>query len=751
MKFKISSGLKDHIGKELITDDNVAIFELVKNSYDANAKNVKIVFKDMRSSDKKIIIIDDGIGMSKEDLENKWLFVAYSEKKDLGKNMKNKRLMAGSKGLGRFSCDRLGSKLNMYTKVRTDRNFNLLSVDWGKFEKDQKKEFKEVEVDLKTDQKSIEDYGIIGYSGTIIEISDLRDDWDWKKMQKLKGYLQRLINPLQIPGGDSFGIELIAEEFVVDDLKQKYDYMKVNGKIQNIVYEKLEIKTTTIECNISKDGEKITTKLNDKGINIFELEEENKSGLKDINVKVSYLNKQAKNTFTRLMGIDAVNYGNLFVFKNGFRVFPYGEEDNDWLQINKRKAQGYKRFLGTREILGRIELNDFRNEFFKEVTSRSEGLMNNIHFNQLKEFVLEFVIKRLEKYVVGAIDWDSDRDDHSTKEKKDFEEIKKDAKRIIKQIAGGSLENAKLKYNEDFLEIVEEKTIEKIPQVIKNIEEISKKEKDKEIKDLYNQQLKNLKLGLKLQKEKQKEKLEEKEEEIKEVKRELEVKEKEGLFLSGALSVDQEATQRLIHIINNSTDPIQKALSEINKHIQKKSSIEKIIPFVDDISLEHEQIKYLSEILSIANFNTKVETIKKDIVQYMFEYLKNMRYSSLKFDFKNDDLKFVCRFKPLEILIILNNFISNSLKQDATILRLDFEKDKDFLILKISDNSDKGGIKNKDTPYIFNRAYSTTKGSGRGLYDVKRILKDLNGSIKFIGNDIEGQLNGACFEIKIKK
>ena len=110
MKFKISSGLKDHIGKELITDNNVAIFELVKNSYDANAKNVKIVFKDMGSSDKKIIIIDDGIGMSKEDLENKWLFVAYSEKKDLGKNMKDKRLMAGSKGLGRFSCGRLGTK-----------------------------------------------------------------------------------------------------------------------------------------------------------------------------------------------------------------------------------------------------------------------------------------------------------------------------------------------------------------------------------------------------------------------------------------------------------------------------------------------------------------------------------------------------------------------------------------------------------------------------------------------------------------
>lgn len=92
MKFKVSSALKDHIGKELITNDNVAIFELVKNSYDAGAKNVKIVFKDMRSQDQKILIIDNGGGMSKEDLENKWLFLAYSDKKNY-KGAKDKRFI----------------------------------------------------------------------------------------------------------------------------------------------------------------------------------------------------------------------------------------------------------------------------------------------------------------------------------------------------------------------------------------------------------------------------------------------------------------------------------------------------------------------------------------------------------------------------------------------------------------------------------------------------------------------------------
>lgn len=177
MKFKISSALKDHIGKELITNDDVAIFELVKNSYDAGAKDVKIVFKDMRSQNPRILIIDNGSGMSKEDLENKWLFLAYSDKKSY-QGAKDKRFMAGSKGLGRFSCDSLGSKLKIYTKVPTNKYFNLLRVNWDEFEKDQKKEFREIEINLEEYNKKVEDYNIINYSGTIVEMNDLRSEWD---------------------------------------------------------------------------------------------------------------------------------------------------------------------------------------------------------------------------------------------------------------------------------------------------------------------------------------------------------------------------------------------------------------------------------------------------------------------------------------------------------------------------------------------------------------------------------------------
>jgi HSP90 family molecular chaperone len=112
--FKISSGLKSLIGSELITDNFVAVFELVKNAFDARASEVKISFQDIYSDNAKIIIQDNGKGMDYSDLVNKWLFVAYSGKRDgteededYRNRLKLERFYAGAKGVGRFSCDRL--------------------------------------------------------------------------------------------------------------------------------------------------------------------------------------------------------------------------------------------------------------------------------------------------------------------------------------------------------------------------------------------------------------------------------------------------------------------------------------------------------------------------------------------------------------------------------------------------------------------------------------------------------------------
>ena len=156
LQFRISSGLKNIIGKDLITDDFIAIFELVKNSYDAHATKVLIEFENLNSSDAIIRITDNGKGMNYHDILNKWLFVAYSAKKDgtedidYRNKIQTRTFYAGAKGIGRFSCDKLGSKLLLIT-TRDEKNSKTeqIRVDWESFEQDTKDEFINIGVNWK--------------------------------------------------------------------------------------------------------------------------------------------------------------------------------------------------------------------------------------------------------------------------------------------------------------------------------------------------------------------------------------------------------------------------------------------------------------------------------------------------------------------------------------------------------------------------------------------------------------------------
>jgi DNA topoisomerase VI subunit B len=134
VSFSTHAHIKNIIGKELINDDNVAVMELVKNSYDAGATKVIIKFKNLvedKNKQSELIIIDDGMGMSENDILKKWLNIAYSSKKE--NFTQNNRYQAGNKGVGRFSCDRLGKKLNLYTKQKNGI-FIHLKISWKDFE-----------------------------------------------------------------------------------------------------------------------------------------------------------------------------------------------------------------------------------------------------------------------------------------------------------------------------------------------------------------------------------------------------------------------------------------------------------------------------------------------------------------------------------------------------------------------------------------------------------------------------------------
>lgn len=468
LHFKTNVQLKSIIGKDLINDDNIAILELVKNSFDADAKQVKVKYFNLKKSDDKevehfssntsrLVIQDDGIGMDINDIRDKWLNIAYSEKKT--NKTQHKRRMAGAKGVGRFSCDRLGEYLNLYAKTSKDANYCKLSIDWKKFEiEDEDKEIQSIP--LKYEILTPNEFQSLGFTnfehGVLLEIIKLRSnwayplldkngnvtDWDVSKFVELKKYLEKLINPNQAFESNDFGVYIDAPEFKEEN-NSLDDNSKFIGKVENRIFEHLDFKTTSVETYITDGGNELFTELKDKGETIFWIREKNPFYPDITNAKatVYYLSPYAKSFFTKQTGIRSVDYGSIFLFINGFRVPPYGELGNDWLGLDQRKAQGYSRFIGLRELVGQIEILDEGNEF--QIVSSREGIVKNESYKSLTQsdknnsfFYKAF--RRLERYVVEGLNWDS---------APEYEDLQK----IHKKIVSGETTEEDLEYSEDII------------------------------------------------------------------------------------------------------------------------------------------------------------------------------------------------------------------------------------------------------------------------------------------------------------
>ena len=222
---------------------------------------------------------------------------------------------------------------------------------------------------------------------------------------------------------------------------QKANNDQFIGKVENTIFQKLDFKTTSIECKSIEDGKLILTTLKDKGETIYWIKElsEFYPKIRDFKITLYFLNTYAKAFFTKQTGMRSVSYGSVFLFLNGFRIPPYGEEGDDWLKLDQRRAQGYARFISARDIVGQIEILD-NHESFQIVSSR-EGLVKNESYDRLtnkKDGLFYKVLRRLERYVVEGLNWDSIPDNDKSK-----------IAEIEKKIISGELKEADLKYQED--------------------------------------------------------------------------------------------------------------------------------------------------------------------------------------------------------------------------------------------------------------------------------------------------------------
>jgi len=807
--FKTNVLLKSIIGKDLITDDNIAILELVKNSFDAFSKSVKLIFSGIlnENEDKSTLVVQDfGKGMNESDLQNKWLNIAYSEKKK--EKTIGDRIVAGNKGVGRFSCDRLGEHLNLYTKTEDDEVYFHLFIDWTKFEVDDDIDLNIQDIDLRLNILSAEEFANqteyeIFNSGTILEIKRLRRAWDYHKLLGLKNHLEKLINPNQAFSRDKFQIEIIADEIKDEHLPY---HQKINGYIGNRVFDKLNFKATSIESYIDSKGETITTKLFDRGIEIFTLTEDNRyTLLTDVKITIYYLNPYAKAYFTRQTGIKAVHFGSIFLFINGFRIPPYGDDGDDWLNLELRKGQGYNRFIGARELLGRIEVTDKMGQF-KIISSRS-GVVNNDAFIELTKESSPYGFyfkthRRLERYVVEGLKWDSAKEKDENIEKKvlneNWDESKEEYKEqeIVKirralnsivPILGLKKDEIKtLKINEAFVSDIIDKEIElKRVQVEELVTNISENYTIQDLEKIQNDiqkkldEVKTLKADVGVveidgAEEKfisieeqlasavkqisefriEKIQIEKSLQDIAQEKRKLEEELQQEIdkntylkFSSRGLSEDAKG---LVHNIKITSKNIQSNVHTIIEKIRNKDIKDKeLIRRLEIINFNSEKALKISKLITRSNFKTQANTQIVDVVKYIEQYISVYsdiyESSTLKFTINNfSNETFEKRISVLELSLVLDDLISNSEKAGAKNIQIDIQNKLDVLF-----SDDGNGLANNfsDKPErIFELGITTTDGSGIGLNSVRNALNSMQAKISFIGNNVK--LKGATFKIR---
>lgn len=819
--FRTNALLKNIIGKDLITDDNVAVLELVKNSFDAGSEQVKIKFKNLVVNDdatinefptkksSKLLIIDEGKGMSNNDISEKWLNIAYSEKKE--KSEEFGRLLAGNKGVGRFSSDRLGKYLTIYSRRSGESLYNKLFIDWTVFELEGEINFNiqdvSYEIERVNDEYLFTETGISSFEkGTVLEISSLREQWTPSKIVDLRRQLERLINPNQAFKRGNFGIVLIAEDYLQHDSMQP-EFNKINGIVENKIFKNLDFRTTRIQAIIDENGEYITTTLQDRGIEIFALREKNPfSQLSNIKITIFYLNSYSKAYFTKQTGIKSVDFGSIFLFINGFRIPPYGDLGDDWLGMEIRKGQGHSRYLGTREIVGQIEVTDSKNKF-KIISSRS-GVVNNLAFEQLTKSSSPFgyyykIFRRLERFVVEGLDWDRTIDSASKIEKdihnqkwneskesfvvdpldrnkniiqviRNIIDIKKEDivflninEEFVNQIITEQAEKSK-KELENLLKILNERSREIDPKVLNNL--LNKFENNSQELEAFSKivngfdnsplsQIENIAKENNFYKSefiKLREELEQKADEAKNLTEQLEIEKQKNTYLLTSKRTLSEDAKGLIHNVKQTSKKSkQNAESLYNSFIEDNVKKASALKNLSTIIYNSDKALKISNLITRANFKANSDYQDVNIIKFVEQYLDlyNVMFedNDIIFSIENNVDAFWKRISILDISLVFDDLISNSIKAKAKNVKIiSFLDEGEDLIIEFSDDGI-GLFENflNKPDVIFDLGVTTTDGSGIGLNYVKNTLAKMQGKINFIGNNVV--LKGATFQLKISK
>lgn len=379
------------IGEELISNDIVAIIELVKNSYDANASIISINFhgkvvdvtegkktkKVLIKSGSSLVISDDGIGMNLETVKSAWMEPATINKKNTKRSAGDKRRHTGEKGIGRFASAKLATSLNMITRPKDDNEI-VVDFNWADFSDDSKY------LDQVKCSWEVRTPDEIKVSGTTLRLLELNSDWDEEKFRELRIALSRLINPVSP-----------ITDFLID-IQLPKELNNFSGLVT--APESLNKPDYYIKGSISKDG-KPNVKYFSKKVGKEEIlkikdsdftlrEPVRKPVIGAFTFEFRTWNRDVGESKSALKNIkrDLDEVGGISIYRDNFRVLPYGEKKNDWLRLDLRRVNNPTMRLSNNQIVGYVSVSLDENPDLKDQSNR-EGIVESQAFTDLKEII----------------------------------------------------------------------------------------------------------------------------------------------------------------------------------------------------------------------------------------------------------------------------------------------------------------------------------------------------------------------------
>lgn len=749
LKIRPYARLLTMLGDQLIKNEIIALVELIKNSYDADASWVKVSFIDFGEDFSikpisKIVIEDDGCGMNAEILEKHWLNPATPDKlkRKSERSLTDKgRIMQGEKGIGRFAIFKLGKNVKIISRrqkqithnVQLDNgniivekkfidegeNFeNFLFYNFSNFDdeflfeggKEKDLFLDELDIILESDKfpKVITEKKILlGTSeitrkpyGTRIEISDLKSNWTAAKIEKVQREIGKMQPIFAKDDFSDFRVWIYKDEEVhisQERYKEKLTTCLENKSVFKVKNGKFDSRTNEIEFELNE--RKIELDFNDSdiaGLKLFQKYFKTSSyktecGDFKFEFYIFDLKISSENPSKYMLDKeekDIIKEHRIYLYRDNIRVMPYGDPDDDWLRIDMtRGTVSAAEFLSNDQVVGCVYITQAGNPKLKDKTNR-EGLIEE--GKALEDFinVLQLILKYLRKKVYAQYLIDKKR-------KAEIDHAKKGRPLEI-------IEKAKKQYQND----------DKVSLFLNNFEASYKQEQ----KVLFDR-----------------------------------IDKTESLAAVG-LSIET-ASHDIMLFIKKTLDNQDALIKELmlGGEINQEELISRLTLIRGNLSMVETQMKDIQLLFPSTKSKTKNINVKEIIDKVYRLYKRPFTENRIKYDVQATNKPLIVKTTDAVLLQVLINLFDNAfywLKTVSTERKILISIDGDQQKLIFSDSGP--GIKEEDVSYVFEAFYSGKgeDGRGLGLYIAKQLLDKYDYTIELAEFSKDKKLKGANFVLE---